>query len=158
MSGQYSCMSMDDVKQVKQCCVDIFTEHPHKAGESYCQHLAYAGFTGFKLVGLGLISIVNGVCPFLFTSTVSEHVPSLSKELLARRCKVNRRGPRPPSNPPPSLHSAFHSTSPHPVTPHSAFSPVSPRLVDPVAQQIHSSPRTPIRRIASVACDMCNTE
>jgi len=98
MSDPDSCVSMDDVHQVRRFCVDLFTNHPHKAGESYCQHFAYAGFTGVKLVGLGLVSIVHGLCPFLFTSTVSEHVPALSKELKERRRHVqtgHRHEPKP---------------------------------------------------------------
>ena len=59
----------------KDYCVDKFNEHPHEAGESYCEHFVYASTTGLKLVGYGVIGIVHGVFPFLFEETVSTNGP-----------------------------------------------------------------------------------
>ena len=83
------CVSHKDVNNVKQYCLELFTEHPRNAGESYCQHFAYAFGTGLKLVGLGLVSAVHGLCPFLFTSTVSHYVPELADELAKRRAATH---------------------------------------------------------------------
>ena len=106
-------MSAEDVDRVRTCCVNLFTEHTRAAGESYCQHFAYAVGTGLKLVGLGVVSVVHGLCPFLFTSTVSDYVPKLSTELEARRRKVatHKTQPRPPAHPPRGFKSREHESS-----------------------------------------------
>jgi len=86
-----SCLSMEDVDQAKKVCIRLFTEHPRQADESYCQHFAYAAGTGIKLIGLGLVSVVHGLCPFLFTSTVSSYVPMISRDLEGRSKKVSSK-------------------------------------------------------------------
>lgn len=75
----------DQVEKGRKHCVRIFTHHPRQVGETYCEHFAYATQTGLKLVGLGLISVVHAICPFLFETTVSDHLPVMGDELKSRR-------------------------------------------------------------------------
>lgn len=72
------------LEDARQYCVELFTDHPRNAGESYCEHFAYAGVTGLKLIGLGLVSVVHSIFPFCCTSTVSSVLPGLSDELESR--------------------------------------------------------------------------
>jgi hypothetical protein len=76
---------MDDARDLHRTCVKLFTDHPRQLNESYCQHLAYAGAAGLKLVGLGLVSLVHGLCPCLFEATVSAHLPDIHHNLRRRK-------------------------------------------------------------------------
>lgn len=51
-----------------------FTEHPHATNETYLQHLAFTLGMGGKLLGTGLIVLVHGFLPFLFTRTASQQM------------------------------------------------------------------------------------
>lgn len=51
-----------------------FTEHPQATNETYLQHLAFTLGMGGKLLGTGLIVIVHGLFPFLFTRTASRNM------------------------------------------------------------------------------------
>ena len=87
--------NMDHLDEAKEACLELFTEHPRQAGESYCEHFRFAGVTSLKLLSLGVVSLVHGLCPFLCTSTVSHYVPILGDELRERRESVQRPSSEP---------------------------------------------------------------
>lgn len=78
------------VRIKKDACVDLFTRHPHQAGESYCQHFAYAVGLGGKLAGLGCAAVVHGICPFWLATFVSDRLPGLGRSLERRGASRDR--------------------------------------------------------------------
>jgi hypothetical protein len=63
---------------------NLFTKHPHEVGESYGQHMAHAGSTGFTLIGAGLACLVHGLLPFLFVNTGSNVIRRLHGGIAKR--------------------------------------------------------------------------
>jgi hypothetical protein len=63
---------------------NLFTKHPREVGESYGEHLAHAGSTGFTLIGAGLACLVHAVLPFLFVNTGSNIIRRLHGGLTRR--------------------------------------------------------------------------
>lgn len=59
--------------------LEMFTQHPERAGESYPQHAKFAICCGMKLIILGVLAIVHGLLPFLFETTVSTETKKLTK-------------------------------------------------------------------------------
>ncbi|WP_068313378.1 DUF6356 family protein [Polycladidibacter hongkongensis] len=55
-----------------------FTEHPQSVGETYLEHAAFAGKTGFVLIGAGLAALMHGLFPFMFERTASEIILKLA--------------------------------------------------------------------------------
>ena len=70
---------MTDEKEnaLKQACgkmQKVFCDHPHEAGETYFQHLLFTICLGLRLVMTGLIIVIHGIFPFLFTRTSSNQI------------------------------------------------------------------------------------
>ena len=61
-----------------------FTNHPHDVGESYGEHLAHAGKSGFRLVGSGIACLIHAVFPFLFVHTASDTVKDMHRGITKR--------------------------------------------------------------------------
>lgn len=62
----------------------LFTEHPRKAGETYCEHLRYACCLGVRLLKCGAAAVVHALCPFWFETYVSDRVVPMAAELRER--------------------------------------------------------------------------
>ena len=63
----------------------IHTDHLKKVKESYVVHLGFAVRVCFGLLFLCVISLIHGLFPFIFTSTVSKQVKKLSIILEERQ-------------------------------------------------------------------------
>jgi len=62
----------------------IMIKHLEDISMNYMMHLRFAWTLALKLFLLSLISLVHGMLPFIFTSTVSKGVDSLDSELKSR--------------------------------------------------------------------------
>lgn len=62
-----------------------FTRHPNSVGESYFEHLVFAGRFGLKLLCAGIAALVHAVLPFAFEKTASRMI----REMFA---KIDGRG------------------------------------------------------------------
>ena len=51
-----------------------FTAHPQETGETYLQHLRFTSKMSFHLLYVGLVIMVHGLFPFLFTRKASTEV------------------------------------------------------------------------------------
>ncbi len=51
-----------------------FTEHPQATNETYFEHLLFTLGMGAKLLLTGLVVIIHGLLPFLFTRTASRQM------------------------------------------------------------------------------------
>ncbi|BBK33815.1 hypothetical protein EDC65_3652 [Stella humosa] len=63
--------------------LDSFTRHPASVGESYGQHLGFAGGVGLRMIGAGLACVVHGIFPFLFVRTGSRTILALHARVTA---------------------------------------------------------------------------
>jgi hypothetical protein len=63
----------------------LFTEHPAAVGETYLEHLLFAGDFGCRMLGGGLACCVHGLLPFLFTRTGSRILLDLHAVLIRKR-------------------------------------------------------------------------
>jgi len=63
----------------------LFTDHPAEVGESYTEHMAYAGSVGGRMVLAGLACIIHGFLPFLFKTTGSSAVARLHNLMMEKR-------------------------------------------------------------------------
>lgn len=55
----------------------LFTSHPEAAGETYLQHMAFAGKFSFRLFIAAFAALVHAILPFLFEKTASTIVREL---------------------------------------------------------------------------------
>lgn len=60
-----------------------FTEHPHAVGESYWEHLCFAGAFALLMAWGAIAALVHAVLPFLFITTASR----VNDELQAMRSR-----------------------------------------------------------------------
>ena len=65
--------------------LQFFTKHPAAAGETYLEHLVFAGTFGSRMLAGGLACCVHGVLPWLFTTTGSRTVTRLHEQLVENR-------------------------------------------------------------------------
>lgn len=72
----------------------LFTEHPHQTGETYWQHLAFTLAMGLRIAGCGLLIMVHGLLPFLFTSTTSSQMKVIHAILRSRKQATLRANAR----------------------------------------------------------------
>ena len=59
----------------------LFTRHPHSVNETYFQHLFFTLKTGSKVVIAGLVCVIHGIFPFIFTDVASKSIISLSDKV-----------------------------------------------------------------------------
>ena len=62
----------------------LFLDHPASVGESYLEHLRFAGGTGLTLIAAGLAAIGHGLFPRLFESTASTAILNLALRMRHR--------------------------------------------------------------------------
>jgi hypothetical protein len=67
--------------------LQFFTKHPAAAGETYLEHLVFAGTFGSRMLAGGLACCVHGVLPWLFTTTGSRTVLELHAVLIRKRSR-----------------------------------------------------------------------
>jgi hypothetical protein len=60
---------------------DTFTRHPATVGESYGEHLVFAGGVGGRMVLAGIACMLHGLFPFLFARTGSRAIIALHEEM-----------------------------------------------------------------------------
>ena len=65
--------------------LQLFTEHPATVGESYLEHLLFAGMFGCRMLAGGVACCIHGVLPFLFLRTGSRIVLDLHAILMRKR-------------------------------------------------------------------------
>ena len=63
----------------------FFMEHPATVGETYLEHLLFAGIFGCRMMAGGLACCIHGLLPFLFTSTGSSITLDLHAVLMRKR-------------------------------------------------------------------------
>ena len=63
---------------------NLFTKHPRSVGETYWQHLYYAGKMGLYLSLLSVAAITHAILPFLFETTTSRHISKLAVKIEER--------------------------------------------------------------------------
>jgi len=71
------------------CChrfsfMGLFLDHPRSVGETYGEHFSAATGFGLRLIAAGLACLVHAWVPALFTSSGSQAVRALARELEAR--------------------------------------------------------------------------
>ena len=66
---------------------NIFTEHPKSVGESYFEHLYHAFSFSLLLLTLSPKAFIHAILPFLYITTVSDKIKSLSEDMQRRRNK-----------------------------------------------------------------------
>jgi len=57
--------------------IRVFTDHPAKVGESYCQHMRFAAKYSATLFAAGFAALVHAVIPPLFEKTASGLIRTL---------------------------------------------------------------------------------
>lgn len=68
---------------------NLFTEHPETVGETYFQHLKFAGLFGFKMAIGGCACMIHAVFPFIFANTGSNFLFKLMKSFIERMPEVD---------------------------------------------------------------------
>jgi len=80
----------DEIKEIKQQVRQLFTRHPEEAGETYFQHLIFTIFAALRIVLCGMVMIVHGIFPFIFSKTASSQIEKIYL-LLKKRIPKSRR-------------------------------------------------------------------
>lgn len=64
--------------------VDAFQRHPATVGESYAQHMLFAGRFGVLMLAAGGAALVHAVLPFVFEKTAGNILRAMCAEMDAR--------------------------------------------------------------------------
>ena len=67
---------------------DLFLAHPHAAGESYFEHMAFAFRFSGRLFKASCAAFIHGVVPDAFETTASTTILAMGDELRARRAAL----------------------------------------------------------------------
>lgn len=70
---------------------NVFTKHPHSIGESYLQHMKFATLFGIHMMLGGLACFIHAFVPFLFHSTGSNMLLTLTHNFVERMPGVEER-------------------------------------------------------------------
>jgi Family of unknown function (DUF6356) len=62
----------------------LFLDHPSSVGETYFQHMRFAGFFAGSLLSAGAAALVHAVLPFLFEKTASSIINRLHHRMHNR--------------------------------------------------------------------------
>jgi hypothetical protein len=62
----------------------LFMDHPRSVGESYFEHLLFAGGFALRLLGAGLAALVHALIPCLFEKTASNMIAKMYAKTLNR--------------------------------------------------------------------------
>lgn len=68
----------------------LFTQHPNDVGETYLEHLQAAWKIGRCSIEIGLIAIIHGALPFMYTHTASDKLIDLAKNCKGRQTKAKK--------------------------------------------------------------------
>ena len=63
----------------------LFSEHPNSIGETYLEHLEYAGKKSWCMFKISIIILTHAVFPFWYKYEGSERIEALCKELEDRK-------------------------------------------------------------------------
>ena len=55
----------------------LFMDHPRSVGESYFEHLLFAGGFALRLLAAGLAALVHALIPCLFEKTASNMIAKM---------------------------------------------------------------------------------
>ena len=69
----------------------FFTKHLHDANESYFEHLAFTIKVGGTLIMIGIVAVLHGLLPFIFTHTASGMLCTLMDKMKARKALCEAR-------------------------------------------------------------------
>ena len=69
----------------------LFTDHPESIGETYLQHLYFAGLFGLQMVLGGLACITHAIFPFLFKDTASNYLLRMTVNYIRRVKAMDER-------------------------------------------------------------------
>lgn len=61
-----------------------FVDHPASVGETYFQHMRFAGGFGFVLLAAAMAAFVHALIPPLFETTASRLIKSLNQRMQER--------------------------------------------------------------------------
>jgi hypothetical protein len=62
----------------------IFTDHPQSVGETYFEHMRFAGWFASRLLMAGGAALVHAVIPCLFEKTASRMISQMHARLTRR--------------------------------------------------------------------------
>lgn len=62
-----------------------FTKHPESVGETYGEHFASASYFGLRMIGAGVLCLIHGLLPFLFTTNGSRTIIHLHERMVTNR-------------------------------------------------------------------------
>jgi len=62
-----------------------FSKHPEEIGETYLQHLCFAGGIAWLAFQMALAALIHAFWPFLFQTTASERLKELNDKISNRR-------------------------------------------------------------------------
>jgi hypothetical protein len=65
-----------------------FTQHPEATGETYLQHLVFTVRMAARLVVVGIVLLLHGIFPFLFTRTASHQLDRIWRIFKRRMMDV----------------------------------------------------------------------
>lgn len=68
-----------------------FTHHPHSVGETYGEHLFFAGRFGFGMAIAGFACMIHAVFPFVFKKTASDMLIKQMNQFIDRMPVVEER-------------------------------------------------------------------
>ena len=63
---------------------NLFTKHPRSIGETYWQHLKFAGWFAITMLRGGLACTVHAIFPFLFEKTASNALTQMTNRCHSR--------------------------------------------------------------------------
>lgn len=61
-----------------------FKDHPASVGETYVEHMGFAGWFAGRLFIAGAAALIHAVIPPLFESTASSHIRDLHRRIESR--------------------------------------------------------------------------
>ena len=61
-----------------------FRDHPASVGETYLEHMAFAGWFASKLLLAGVAALIHAVLPALFATTAGDQIRELYHLIEAR--------------------------------------------------------------------------
>ena len=73
----------------------IFLDHPRSVGESYGEHLQFAGGFGLTMLAGGAAALVHALVPSLFPTAGSAALARLNRKLDESRARSARRAAEP---------------------------------------------------------------
>lgn len=76
---------------------NLFTAHPAQGGETYFEHLKFAGGVGGQLLLAGLAALVHAIFPFVLQTTASNMLAAVHHRVEAKRATLTGTMDMPPA-------------------------------------------------------------